>query len=123
KAGGVGAQFWSAYVPAESAKKGIAVTQTLEQIDTIHRMIAAYPDDLAFAGSVDEILAARKAGKIASLIGIEGGHSIDNSLGALRCFYRLGVRYMTLTHSETLDWADSATDKPKSNGLSPFGEQ
>src|SRR5439155_4508739 len=77
----------------------------------------------AFAGSVDEILAAHKQGKIASLIGVEGGHSIDNSLGVLRCFYRLGVRYMTLTHSETLDWADSATDKPKSHGLSPFGEQ
>ncbi|MFL5328047.1 MAG: dipeptidase [Gemmataceae bacterium] len=121
--GGVGAQFWSAYVPAESAKKGKAVTQTLEQIDTIHRMIAQYPETFAFAGSVDEIYAARAQGKIASMIGIEGGHSIDNSLGALRCFYRLGVRYMTLTHSDTLDWADSATDAPKSHGLSPFGEQ
>jgi membrane dipeptidase len=121
--GGVGAQFWSAYVPAESAKKGKAVTQTLEQIDTIHRMIAQYPETFAFAGSVDEIYAARSQGKIASMIGIEGGHSIDNSLGALRCFYRLGVRYMTLTHSDTLDWADSATDAPKSHGLSPFGEQ
>ena len=121
--GGVGAQFWSAYVPAETAKTGKAVTQTLEQIDTIHRMIATYPETFAFAGSVDDILAARRQGKIASMIGVEGGHSIDNSLGVLRSLYRLGVRYMTLTHSETLDWADSATDKPKSNGLSPFGEQ
>lgn len=121
--GGVGAQFWSAYVPVESMKTGKAVTYTLEQIDTIYRMISAYPDDFVFAGSVAEIRAARKQGKIASLIGVEGGHSIDNSLGVLRSLYRLGVRYMTLTHSETLDWADSATDKPKSNGLSPFGEQ
>ncbi len=121
--GGVGAQFWSAYVPAESAKKGKAVTLTLEQIDTIHRMIAAYPETFDFAGSVDDILSARKQGKIASMIGVEGGHSIDNSLGTLRSLYSLGVRYMTLTHSETLDWADSATDQPKSNGLSQFGEQ
>jgi membrane dipeptidase len=121
--GGVGAQFWSAYVPSSSAKKGRAVTETLEQIDTIHRLIAAYPDTFRYAGSTDEIAAARRDGKIASLIGIEGGHSIDNSLGVLRMLYRLGARYMTLTHSDSLDWADSATDDPKSNGLSGFGEQ
>jgi membrane dipeptidase len=86
-------------------------------------MVRTYPDDLEMAGTVDDILRIRKKGKIASLIGVEGGHSIDNSLGVLRMYYRLGVRYMTLTHTETLDWADSATDEPKSHGLSPFGEQ
>lgn len=123
RAGGVGAQFWSAYVPVSSVAKGKAVTQTLEQIDTIHRLIARYPDTFEFAGSTDDILAARRRGKIASLIGVEGGHSIDNSLGTLRMLYQLGVRYMTLTHSDSLDWADSATDQPKANGLNAFGEQ
>ena len=121
--GGVGAQFWSAYVPASTRKSGIAVRETLEQIDVIHRMVKSYPDDLEMAYTVDDILRIHKKGKIASLIGVEGGHSIDNSLGVLRMYYALGVRYMTLTHSETLDWADSATDKPRNNGLSPFGEQ
>jgi membrane dipeptidase len=96
---------------------------TLEQIDIIHRMVRAYPDTFEMAYSVDDILRVRKQGKIASLIGVEGGHSIDNSLGVLRMLYALGTRYMTLTHSDTLDWADSATDKPKNHGLSPFGEQ
>lgn len=121
--GGVGAQFWSAYVPSETRKSGTAVRLTLEQIDVIHRLTTTYPDTFALATSVDDILRARSQGRIASLIGVEGGHSIDNSLGTLRMLYRLGVRYMTLTHSETLDWADSATDQPKSHGLSPFGEQ
>ncbi len=121
--GGVGAQFWAAYVPADTAKKGIAVKQTLEQIDVIHRMIRTYPDVFELALTADDVLAIRKKGKIASLIGVEGGHSIDNSLGVLRCLYQLGVRYMTLTHSETLDWADSATDKARHNGLTEFGEQ
>jgi len=121
--GGVGAQFWSAFVPASTRKSGVAVRQTLEQIDVIHRMVERYPDDLEMAYTVADILRIRNKGKIASLIGVEGGHSIDNSLGVLRTYYKLGVRYMTLTHSETLDWADSATDKPKNNGLSKFGEE
>jgi membrane dipeptidase len=121
--GGVGAQFWAAYVPAESMKDGTAVKQTLEQIDVIHRMVRSYPDTFEMAYSVDDILRIRKKGKIASLIGVEGGHSIDNSLGVLRMLYALGARYMTLTHSENLDWADSATDTPKHHGLTPFGEE
>jgi membrane dipeptidase len=121
--GGVGAQFWSAYVPAETGKKGTAVRMTLEQIDVIKRMVAAYPDTFEMAYTADDIVRIRKKGKIASLIGVEGGHSIDNSLGVLRMLYALGVRYMTLTHSETLDWADSATDKARHHGLTAFGEQ
>lgn len=121
--GNVGAQFWSAFVPAETRKNGTAVKTTLEQIDVIRRMVRAYPDTFEMAYTVDDILRIRKQGKIASLIGIEGGHSIDNSLGVLRMLYALGARYMTLTHSETLDWADSATDEAKHNGLTEFGEQ
>jgi membrane dipeptidase len=123
RAGGVGAQFWSVYVPSSTRKDHSAVKKTLEQIDVVHRMIRRYPDTFELAVSVDDILRAHKDGKIASLIGIEGGHSIDDSLGVLRMMYALGVRYMTLTHSESLDWADSATDEPKAHGLSPFGEQ
>ncbi len=123
KKGGVGAQFWSAFVPVDTAKKGAAVTTTLEQIDVIHRLVKQYPTQLEMAYTVADIERIRKSGKIASLIGIEGGHSIDNSLGTLRMLYKLGVRYMTLTHSESLAWADSATDKPRANGLSPFGEE
>lgn len=123
KQGGVGAQFWAAYVPANTMRDHSSVKQTLEQIDVIHRMVKAHPDVFEMASTVDEILRIRKQGKIASLIGVEGGHSIDNSLGVLRTYYTLGVRYMTLTHSETLDWADSATDAPKHNGLTEFGEQ
>jgi membrane dipeptidase len=110
-------------VPAESAKDGTAVRLTLEQIDVIHRMVRAYPDALEMAYSVDDIVRIHKAGKIASLIGIEGGHSIDSSLGVLRMLYALGARYMTLTHSDTLPWADSATDEAKHHGLTEFGEQ
>ena len=121
--GGVGAQFWAAYVPVSTRKDHSAIKMTLEQIDVIHRMVRAYPQDLEFARTADDIVRIRKAGKIASLIGVEGGHSIDNSLGVLRCYYDLGVRYMTLTHSENTDWADSSTDKPKANGLTPFGEE
>lgn len=121
--GGVGAQFWSAYVPASTGKKGIAVKQTLEQIDVIYRMVRLYPEAFEMALTADDVLRIRKSGKIASLIGVEGGHSIDNSLGVLRMLYALGVRYMTLTHADTLDWADSATDKARHNGLTEFGEQ
>lgn len=123
RAGGVGAQFWSVFVPSSTTKDSSAVRKTLEQIDIVQRMVRQYPNDLMLATSVEDILRARKEGKIASLIGIEGGHSIDNSLGVLRAMHALSVRYMTLTHAESLDWADSATDKPKANGLSPFGEQ
>lgn len=121
KKGNVGAQFWSAYVPSSTAKKGTAVKMTLEQIDVIHEMVRRYPDTFEMAYGTEDILRIRKAGKIASLIGIEGGHSIDNSLALLRDYYRLGVRYMTLTHSESLDWADSCSDEPKAHGLTPFG--
>jgi membrane dipeptidase len=120
--GGVGAQFWSAYVSADPCKRKTAVRDTLEQIDVIHRMARAYPDTFAMAYTADDVVRIHKGGKIASLIGVEGGHSIDNSLGVLRMLHALGVRYMTLTHSETLDWADSATDEPRNNGLTPFGE-
>ncbi len=123
RAGGVGAQFWSVYVPADTAKDRTAVTKTLEQIDVVRRMVRHYPNDLELALTVDDIYRIHKEGKIASLIGIEGGYSIDNSLGVLRMMYALGVRYMTLTHTASLDWADSATDEPKAHGLSPFGEQ
>jgi membrane dipeptidase len=122
KIGNLGVQFWSAYVDADRAKDLTAVRATLEQIDIIQRIIRKYPETFEQAFTYDDVMRIRKAGKIASLIGVEGGHSIDNSLGVLRVYHTLGVRYMTLTHSETLDWADASTDKPKSNGLSPFGE-
>jgi membrane dipeptidase len=121
--GGVGAQFWSAYVPASTGRKGTAVKATLEQIDVIHRLVRRYPDTFELASTADDIVRIHKSGKIASLIGVEGGHSIENSLAVLRMLYALGTRYMTLTHSETLDWADSATDKPRHGGLTPFGEE
>jgi membrane dipeptidase len=122
--GGVGAQFWSAYVSAEGTRKrGTAVKETLEQIDLIHRLVRAYPETFEMAYTADDVVRVHKGGKIASLIGVEGGHSIDNSLGVLRTFHALGVRYMTLTHSETLDWADSATDEARHHGLTPFGER
>ena len=120
--GGVGAQFWSVYVPASLAGQQ-AVTATLEQIDIVHRMIARYPDDFALALTADDVQRIFGEGKIASLIGMEGGHSIDSSLGALRMFARLGARYMTLTHSKNVPWADSATDTPEHGGLTAFGEE
>ena len=121
--GNVGAQFWSAYVSASTMGKKTAVRETLEQIDVIRRMVDTYPEAFEMAYGADDIERIRKKGKIASLIGVEGGHSIDNSLGVLRMMYRLGVRYMTLTHSDNLDWADSATDKPRHKGLTKFGEE
>jgi membrane dipeptidase len=121
--GNVGAQFWSAYVSPRTRKDGSAVRQTLEQIDVIQRMVRRYPDTFEMAYSTGDILRIHKQGRIASLIGVEGGHSIDNSLGVLRMYHALGVRYMTLTHSENTDWADSATDKPAHGGLTSFGEE
>ena len=121
KLGGVGAQFWSVYIPGEAAG-GFARTQ-LEQIDIARRMIAQYPDRLQFATSVADIRAAHKAGRIASLLGMEGGHAIEDSLGALRAYYDLGVRYMTLTHNVNTSWADSQAVPPEHGGLTPFGEQ
>ena len=119
--GRVGAQFWSVYIPGE-LPSGFARTQ-LEQIDIARRVIARYPDTFQFAGTVAEIRAARAKGRIASLLGIEGGHAIENSLGALRAYYDLGVRYMTLTHNTHTDWADSAAQMPPAHGgLTTFGE-
>ena len=121
EAGGVGAQFWSVYIPGEAAG-GFARTQ-LEQIDIARRIIAQYPDRLQFATTVAEIRAAHKAGRIASMLGMEGGHAIEDSLGALRAYYDLGVRYMTLTHNVNTSWADSQAVPPEHGGLTPFGEQ
>ena len=120
--GGVGAQFWSVYVPADMQGQA-AVRATLEQIDIVHRMIRKYPDTFEFAGTAADVERIFKAGRIASLIGMEGGHSIDNSLGALRMFHGLGARYMTLTHNSNIPWADAGTDKPAAGGLTRFGEE
>jgi membrane dipeptidase len=120
--GGVGAQFWSVYVPSEYAGRQ-AVTATLEQIDIVYQMAARYPDVFEIARTADDVERIFRSGKIASLIGMEGGHSIDSSLGALRMFARLGARYMTLTHWKNVPWADSATDAPEHGGLTPFGEE
>ena len=120
--GGIGALFWSAYVPSDTAKEGIAAHQVLEQIDLIHRMVRRYPDTFELAKTADDVVRIHKAGKIVSLIGLEGGHAIENSLGLLRMYAHLGVRYMTLAHSETLDWVDSATDEARHGGLTSFGE-
>lgn len=121
--GGMGLQFWSAYVPAETDQSGTALRDTLEQIDLIHRLCDRYPDVFEMASTVADAERIHREGKIASMIGVEGGHSIQNSLGTLRQLYKLGTRYMTLTHSDTLAWADSATDDPRSSGLSEFGEE
>ncbi|HEY0927773.1 dipeptidase [Brevundimonas sp.] len=122
RAGGVGGQFWSVYVPASLSPNDAAVA-TWEQIDIVRRLVAAYPDVFELATTADDIVRIHRQGRIASLMGIEGGYSIDDSLGLLREFHEAGVRYMTLTHSKTTTWADSATDAPKWGGLSPFGEQ
>jgi membrane dipeptidase len=121
KAGMIGAQFWSVYTPGEWRDSGYARIQ-LEQIDIAHRIIRKYPDRLALALTANDIRREYKAGKLASLLGLEGGHAIENSLGALRAYYDLGVRYMTLTHNVTLDWADAALDSAKHGGLTPFGD-
>jgi membrane dipeptidase len=120
RAGHVGAQFWSVWIPV-SAQGFEAVQMTLEQIDLVKRMTAQYPADFAMAYSAADIRRIHKSRKIASLIGIEGGHQINNSLAVLRQMYDAGARYMTLTHSSNTSWADSATDTPAHHGLTPFG--
>jgi membrane dipeptidase len=121
--GGLKAQYWSVYVPADTALTGDALLKTLEQIDIVKRMIARYPDTFEQAKTADDIERIVKEGKIASMMGVEGGYSIEESIQNLQRYYDLGVRYMTLTHSKSLSWADSATDEPKVGGLSEFGEE
>jgi membrane dipeptidase len=121
RAGHVGGQFWSVWVPTE-LKGAEAVKATLEQIDLVKRMAATYPADFQMAYTAADVRRIHRAGRIASLIGIEGGHQIDNSLATLRQMYDLGARYMTLTHARNTDWADSATDVPAHHGLTPFGK-
>lgn len=116
--GCVGAQYWSVYVPYEQP---YPLAATLEQIDCVRQLLDRYPGDLRAAYTADDLEAARAEGRIASLMGAEGGHSIENSLGALRMLHALGVRYMTLTHNSNVDWADSATDEPRHGGLTAFG--
>ena len=120
--GQVGAQFWSIYIPGEIKDSGYAKVQ-LEQFDIARRMIGRYPDRLATALTADDIERSFKRGRVASLLGMEGGHAIENSLGALRSYYDLGARYMTLTHNVTLDWADAALDSTRHNGLTEFGRE
>lgn len=122
RAGRLGAQFWSAYVAADSIPTGAALRHALREIDMVHRLAARYPE-LEFARTAADIERIHRAGRIASMIGVEGGHAIQNSLSALRLFHDLGVRYMTLTHSKTIDWADASTDHAVHNGLSEFGEE
>jgi membrane dipeptidase len=122
KAGQVGAQFWSIYVPGEVKDSGYARIQ-LEQFDIARRTIARYPDRLTLALRADDIEREFKRGRIASLLGMEGGHVIENSLGVLRSYYDLGARYLTLTHNVTLDWADAAMDSTRHGGLTEFGRE
>jgi membrane dipeptidase len=121
RAGMLGGQFWSVYTPADASDSGFARVQ-LEQIDIARRVVARYPE-LRWATTADSIRRAFQDGGIASLLGLEGGHAIENSLGALRVYYALGARYMTLTHAATIDWADAATDEPRHGGLTRFGEE
>jgi membrane dipeptidase len=120
--GMVGAQFWSVYVPMDAVAEGAARFQ-LEQIDIAKQVFALYPDVFEEALSTSDVIRIFGSGKIASVIGMEGGHAIENSLGALRAFYALGARYMTLTHSGNNDWADAGTDEPEHGGLTEFGKE
>ena len=120
--GGVGGQFWSVFIPVE-VHGPLAVQMTFEQIDLVHAMADRYPSDFAMAYTAADVRRVHRAGRIASLIGIEGGHQINNSLAMLRQMYAAGARYMTLTHSSNTDWADSATDAPAHHGLTPFGRE
>ncbi len=122
RAGRVGAQFWSVWIPTE-IRGSQAVQITIEQIDLVKAMNARYATDLGMAYSSDDIRRLHKSGKIASLIGVEGGHQINNSLAVLRAYYELGARYLTLTHTSNTAWADSATDNPAHHGLTPFGKE
>ncbi|HEY5490025.1 MAG TPA: dipeptidase [Gemmatimonadaceae bacterium] len=122
KKGGLGGQFWSIYIPGEVKDSGYARIQ-LEEFDIARRMIAKYPETMVFARTSADARRAMTAGKFASFLGLEGGHAIENSLGALRIYYELGARYMTLTHNVTLDWVDAALDKPTHGGLTPFGRE
>ncbi len=119
--GGVGAQFWSVFVPCQEGER--SVTSTLEQVDAAYRMIERYADQLALATTADEVEAAWRAGRIACLMGAEGGHQIGESPAVLRMYHRLGIRYLTLTHNDNVSWADSATDEPVLGGLSDFGRE
>jgi membrane dipeptidase len=118
--GRVGGQFWSVYINGEITGDA-AIRETIEQIDIVRRMIEAHPNDLELARTADDVVRIHKAGRVASMLGVEGGRQIGGSLAALRQYYNLGARYMTLTHNQTTEWADSATDEPKYDGLSPFG--
>jgi membrane dipeptidase len=120
--GRVGGQFWSVYIDG-TITGDAAIRETLLQIDIVRRMIEAYPKDLELATTADDVVRIHKAGRVASMIGVEGGRQMGGSLAALRQYYNLGARYMTLTHNQTTEWADSATDDPKYGGLSPFGVQ
>jgi membrane dipeptidase len=124
RAGGLGGQFWSVYIPASENGSDPGDTKiVLEQIDFVHRLVDRYPEDLEIALTADDVVRIHKAGKIASMMGMEGGHSIEASLGALRMCYEAGARYMTLTHSTNTEWADSATDEREHGGLTPFGKE
>ena len=118
--GRVGGQFWSVWIPPE-VQGPAAIQETIEQIDLVKTLVGRYPADLQMAYSAADVERIHAGGRIASLIGIEGGHQINNSLPALRQMYALGARYMTLTHTRNIDWADSATDTPRRHGLTPFG--
>ncbi|MCA9109090.1 MAG: dipeptidase [Planctomycetaceae bacterium] len=122
RSGHVGAQFWSVYVPADTAASGSSLLQTIQQIELIHNMVKRYPDIFEMASDADDVERIAGTGKIASMLGIEGGYSIESSLGNIQRLYDLGCRYMTLTHSTSLEWADSATDEPICGGLSEFGQ-
>src|SRR5438445_534680 len=120
--GRLGGQFWSVYVPSDLPGDA-AVTATLEQIDALFSMVRRYPDAFELARTADDVERVTAGGRVASMIGVEGGQSIGSSLGALRVLARLGARYMTLTHNHNTPWADSATDTPAHKGLTPFGEE
>jgi membrane dipeptidase len=121
--GNVGAQFWSVYVTSKTRHSGTAFQTTMEQIDCVYTLVKKYPEVFEIALTAADVERIRRSGRIASLMGVEGGHSIENSIGKLRELFARGARYMTLTHGDTLDWADAATDTAKNDGLSDFGRE